>query len=367
MASKTQRNRGRFYPVPIDDYGRICVTFEIPNHTYYKAAVRGVLHDLEAASSWHYTRNPGDTNASKVGQLFRQLLLETYRYSTAPCRTNCPDTEPCDCPECEDCEDYIEDEFCLDEDEIHMLLDCYKHTVGDIKMSAVPTVSGGWLLCDGSSHSKLEYPELAAALEGVTFSDETTFATPDFSLRSPMGTGYHDDIGALPPLGTAGSLTHTLTEAEMPEHSHEFGDHSHSVPAHNHTVAAHTHVIPAHTHSAADHDHTIPDVPVPVRQNGVIGAGNRVLAGTGAGTSATIDVAMAKTGVSGMAINPHSGDSTESGGGGTTGDSAVLATSAASGTSGGAGDGEAHNTVHPVIGVLFYIFAGCAVSGEDCL
>lgn len=296
---------------------------------------------------------------------------------------DCPDPEPCpECEDCEDCEDYIEDEFCLDEDEIHMLLDCYKHSVGDIKMSAIPTMSGGWLPCDGSMHSKLEYPELAAALAGLTDSTETEFATPDFSLRSPMGTGFSEDFLALQPLMAAGALKHQLTAAEMPEHDHDMGSHTHTVPAHSHNIGSHmhevgghTHPSPAHTHnlSVSSHTHGLPNVTVGARSNSAAGSGQRLMRSNATGTQDDIDIAQPNSAAQSLSISSDSVSVqantpfNTSAASGSTDNSAVLTTSAASGTSGSAGGDESHANVHPVLGVLFYIFAGCAISSEDCL
>lgn len=313
------------------------------------------------------------------GGAVRGIKLCGFDEMFKPC-PDCPEPEPCE--ECEDCEDFIEDEIGLDLEELEMLLDCYKNTVGDIKMSAIPTVSGGWLLCDGTMYEKLQYPELAAALAGLTESDDTMFAVPDFSLKSPMGTGFSEDFVALQPLMAAGALKHQLAAAEMPEHDHSMGSHTHDVPAHSHAIGSHTHEVgghthpsPAHTHSISvpTHTHGLPNVTVPARSNSAAGSGSRLMRADGSGTQSDMDIVQGNSlgqtlslSADSVAVQANTPFNT-SASSGSTGNSAVLTTSAASGTSGSAGGDEAHANVHPVLGVLFYIFAGCAISSEDCL
>lgn len=99
--------------------------------------------------------------------------------------------------------------------------------------SAAPT---GWLLCFGQTVSRTTYASLFAAL-GTSYGagdGSTTFALPDLRGRIPGGK---DNMGgsAASRLTTAGSgvdgatlgasggaQTHTLTESQMPAHSHNY-------------------------------------------------------------------------------------------------------------------------------------------------
>jgi microcystin-dependent protein len=98
------------------------------------------------------------------------------------------------------------------------------------------TAPTGWLLCFGQAVSRTTFASLFTAL-GTTYGagdGSTTFALPD--LRGRVAAG-EDDMGgtAASRLTTAGSgvngsalgatggaQTHTLTEAQMPAHSHGF-------------------------------------------------------------------------------------------------------------------------------------------------
>lgn len=83
---------------------------------------------------------------------------------------------------------------------------------GAIVMWPTATAPAGWLICNGATFSGTTYPALAAALGGTTL--------PDLRGTFPVGK----DSGTFSTLGdTGGEETHTLTEAEMPSHSHLYG------------------------------------------------------------------------------------------------------------------------------------------------
>ena len=72
-----------------------------------------------------------------------------------------------------------------------------------------------WLLCDGASVLRADYPDLFAVI-GTTYGavDGAHFSLPDLRDRVPMGVGGNA-------LGVQlGSATHTLTSGEMPAHTH---------------------------------------------------------------------------------------------------------------------------------------------------
>lgn len=102
--------------------------------------------------------------------------------------------------------------------------------IGAVIMYVGYDVPEGWLVCNGDTYLKSEYPELYQVL-GSNFDKpqgEPTdfFSTPNLSERSPFGHGVapYDVIGQ-----GFGALTHTLTTAEMPVHDHSTQPHRHQV------------------------------------------------------------------------------------------------------------------------------------------
>jgi microcystin-dependent protein len=108
--------------------------------------------------------------------------------------------------------------------------------VGAVTMWAGSSLAlpAGWLLCDGSSLSRTAYASLYAVI-GTTYGtpSSTTFALPSMDNRVPLAAGTRAR-GA-----TGGSETVTLTDAQMPSHTHTF-----TGAAHNHTQDPHTHSVP---------------------------------------------------------------------------------------------------------------------------
>jgi len=95
----------------------------------------------------------------------------------------------------------------------------------DLPVGSITTYGGssaptGWLICDGTLVSRTTFAELFSVI-GTSYGvgdGSTTFGTPDFRGKIPVGktTG-----GTFPALGaTGGAETHTLTTAQMPVHSH---------------------------------------------------------------------------------------------------------------------------------------------------
>lgn len=78
--------------------------------------------------------------------------------------------------------------------------------------------STGWLLCDGATYDREDYPELYAALDAESsplIIDADTFAVPDLRGRFRLGSDAGD-------LATGGAATVTLTEAQIPAHTHNY-------------------------------------------------------------------------------------------------------------------------------------------------
>jgi microcystin-dependent protein len=97
---------------------------------------------------------------------------------------------------------------------------------GDLRYTARGLVEIGWLVCDGSPVSRTTYANLFDALR-TTFGagdGRTTFNLPDLRDRVAVGVSATKVRGA-----TGGEERHTLTEAEMPSHTHAVSD-----PGHRH-------------------------------------------------------------------------------------------------------------------------------------
>lgn len=85
--------------------------------------------------------------------------------------------------------------------------------VGTIMAYGGVNVPDGWLVCDGTSYRKADYPALAAVLGATGTGGE--FMVPDLRGRFLMGVSE-----AHPLASTGGEEAHTLTVEEMPSHSH---------------------------------------------------------------------------------------------------------------------------------------------------
>lgn len=129
--------------------------------------------------------------------------------------------------------------------------------IGTIQMypkATAPTATpngGTWLVCDGASLIRTDYPELHTLITNTygTYPSGTTFLLPDMRTRVPVGYSAAT-LGSGPTqrtpkaiAGVAGEETHILSEAELEEHSH-------SIPTttHTHGITDQTHV---HTGSAS--------------------------------------------------------------------------------------------------------------------
>ena len=93
---------------------------------------------------------------------------------------------------------------------------------GTIKMFGGSTAPDGYLICDGSAVSRTTYAALFAAI-GTTYGagdGSATFNLPDLQGRFPLGAGAGNGLTARTVGQKDGEERHTLTDAEMPAHSH---------------------------------------------------------------------------------------------------------------------------------------------------
>ncbi len=97
--------------------------------------------------------------------------------------------------------------------------------IGEIRMFAGNYNPEDWVLCNGQSLN-LQQNQALYSLIGVTYGGDNvnTFNVPDLRGRVPVGQGTNTT--ANPPLSARtigqsfGEETHTVTEGEMPAHTH---------------------------------------------------------------------------------------------------------------------------------------------------
>jgi microcystin-dependent protein len=87
------------------------------------------------------------------------------------------------------------------------------------------TAPQGYLLCDGGAVSRTDYADLFAAIGTVYGAGDgaTTFNVPDLSGRVVLGVSQSHALGS-----TGGEAVHTLTEQELPAHTHTVPSHGHA-------------------------------------------------------------------------------------------------------------------------------------------
>lgn len=91
--------------------------------------------------------------------------------------------------------------------------------IGAIIPYAGDTLPDDYLWCDGAEHHEVDYPDLYAALDSAFIVDGDHFVTPDMAANTPVGAGI--GYGIVFDVGdTGGERIVTLTEAELPKHTH---------------------------------------------------------------------------------------------------------------------------------------------------
>jgi microcystin-dependent protein len=119
----------------------------------------------------------------------------------------------------------------------HHILGSTKDYVGDVKFTNRNDDHYGWLKCDGRSLDTTTYSDLFNVI-GYSFGGSGS----NFNLPKPGGyilgsTGSGAGLTTRTMGDISGSETHTLTEEQLPEHTHIIdvcGEHSHVVNDDNH-------------------------------------------------------------------------------------------------------------------------------------
>jgi microcystin-dependent protein len=106
--------------------------------------------------------------------------------------------------------------------------------IGEIRATVGHAIPSFGLDCDGSIHNRDDYPQLYERLDPAFQLTEDTFYVPDLRGRFLYGAGY---IGGV--VGDEGGAAEvTLTEAELPSHTHTTQPHTHADAGHTHAESA---------------------------------------------------------------------------------------------------------------------------------
>lgn len=94
-------------------------------------------------------------------------------------------------------------------------------TIATILMFGGNFAPNNWLFCDGSLLPISQY-DVLFSLIGTTYGGDgqTTFALPDLRSRIPVGTGNGSGLSPVVLGQAAGQEAVTLTQGQMPQHSH---------------------------------------------------------------------------------------------------------------------------------------------------
>lgn len=115
---------------------------------------------------------------------------------------------------------------------------------GEVTLWTGSSAPAGWLVCNGTAVSRVSYAALFAVI-GTTYGigdGSTTFNLPD--LKGRVAVGQNGADAAFDALGeTGGEKAHTLTQTEMPSHTHTQNGHSHAVSATTSYGGDHSHYI----------------------------------------------------------------------------------------------------------------------------
>jgi microcystin-dependent protein len=103
---------------------------------------------------------------------------------------------------------------------------------GVISQFAGSIAPGGYLLCTGQSLNRSDYPDLFSVIGYQYGGSGTAFSIPNLENRVPVGKGLDTEFNTLGEIG--GDKTVTLTEAQMPSHTHIQNSHNHTQNSHSH-------------------------------------------------------------------------------------------------------------------------------------
>lgn len=113
------------------------------------------------------------------------------------------------------------------QDAADLMLECFSTHIfggcmfaGMVAAFAGDTPPAGWLLCDGASLDRNDYPRLFAAIGYVWGGSGDNFNVPDFRYRALVGAGTWTGQPNIDLGDTLGEPDHVLTVPEIPSHRH---------------------------------------------------------------------------------------------------------------------------------------------------
>jgi microcystin-dependent protein len=116
--------------------------------------------------------------------------------------------------------------------------------IGQIFMWCSINPPPGCLFCDGSEYAGVDYPGLYALLYAwFPGSDVDHFCVPD--MQNAFVWGAETATPGWRAGDTGGETDHTLTEDEIPAHTHTDSGHTHTDSGHTHTDSGHSHTTTA--------------------------------------------------------------------------------------------------------------------------
>lgn len=165
----------------------ICRVLVIPNERQFIGCVTGALEELTFVHNWELF---GDVTPVQAARAMRSMF-DNFCFGIGECRV-----------------------------------------IGEIIPYAGSTSpTSNWLVCDGSSLLRADYPELFTVI-GTTYGavDGSHFNIPDTRGRAAIGAGQGTGLTSRSLGATVGTEQHSLTVGEMPAHSHADAGHAHTLP-----------------------------------------------------------------------------------------------------------------------------------------
>jgi microcystin-dependent protein len=104
--------------------------------------------------------------------------------------------------------------------------------------------SSSYLLCDGHTELRQDFPRLYALLPSALILDADSFMTPDLRGKVIMGAGFNvTDDETYTPFTDYGENIGSITTEQLPPHTHDLAPHDHTTIPHAHTDAGHFHSL----------------------------------------------------------------------------------------------------------------------------